>query len=422
MGIFNPSPPSDYIDAANYGAVLDADGVTDISATSGSNVFTSATAGWAEGQTLVVRGAGSAGATFVGTIASVSGTSATCGVSETAGTTASSLTGFYGTDDTDAWQAALDAASPGDTVDAGNAWRSLCTGTLTLAQNVKLVRSGTGPHDPQNNPVRNVHGPTFVVVQDNVTPFITMNHGCAVGDPIIYSANQLDPSSSTPTTFKEMIYIPEGKAGCFIDQPYIPNAFRGMRVEGGRHRIVRPCIGALNRAIWVDHSEDWIEIDSLVVQVYWNIVEGRATNLTTGFDNYVLGNLWALEFRRADSFFVGMLKVFRGYGALLLNDSNDVGLATRPGYGLVSSIDADKVAYGVYGVSTNTPGVLVAQLIAAANDTGGGTAGQSAVATVGGGTIAPKIVVKSWSHRGTWAGGATSVGAGSISAPASNPG
>lgn len=409
-----------YVDVADYGAALDADGVTDVTATASSADFTSATAGWTVGQVLVVRGAGASGGTYTGTISSIAGTTATCDTA--AGTSGSSLTAFYGTDDTAAWQAALSAAVPGDVVDAGSSWRSLCTGHLTLPKNVKLVRSGSGPHDPQNNPVRNVHGPTFVMVQDNTTAFVTMDHGAAVGDAIFYSANQLDPSATTPTTFKEIISIPAGKAGCFIDQPYLPNAWRGIFIRGGRHNINRPCIGALNRGVIIDESYDWVTIGTLIVQVFWNIVEGRSTSSTTGFDDHVLSNTWALDVRRADAFSADNVRAFRAYGVLLLNDSTDTSLSPRCGYGHVGAIDADTVAFGVYASATNAPGLLINQLTAGANSTGAGTPGQSAAATVAGGTVAPKVVVKSWSHRGTWAGGASSSGAGTLIVPSTNPG
>lgn len=411
----------DFVHVADYGASLDADGVGDVSSVSASNQFTSATAQWAAGQVLVVRGAGASGATFVGTIASVSGTTATCGAAETAGTTASNLQGFYGTDDTSSWQAALNAAAPGDVVDAGPSWRSMCIGQLSVPQNVKLVRSGSGPHDPQSNPAYDAFGPTFVMVQNNTTAFVTLNHGSGVGDAIFYSANQLHPSNSTPTTFRPVIAMPAGTAGCYIDQPYIPNAWIGIAVQGGRHHINRPCIGAFFRALTIDQSLDYVNIGTLLVQVYWNIVEGRPVG-TTGFDAFVLNNLWAVEIGRSDAFAIDNLLCHRAFGTIVLADSPDAALPIRPGYGVIGRIDADSVAYGIYAISTAAPGVLIGAALIGANGTGGGTPGQAAIITVAGGTIPPKIVLKSWSHRGSWVGPASVNNAGTLIVPGTNPG
>lgn len=411
-----------FVDAVSHGAALNVRGVNDAATSGAVTTVTSATAAFSAndtGRTFVLTS--TAGAVTTGTLTYVSATSATMSVA--AGGAMSGARLIIGTDDTTAWQNALNAATAGQVVDATPfTWRSLVTGNLSVPAGVTLGFEGRGPFDPQANPALNAHGPTFVMVQ-NSTAFVTLTHGSGVGDVIFYSANQKPPASATPTTYGAVISMAAGTAGVRIGSPYMPNAWIGIALQGGRHSVYRPQIGALSTGISIDQSLDVVDIDHLTCHPYWRICEGQTWSPTAStFDAYALSNAWALRIYRSDAFHVGSLFSFGLYGTIVLDDSPDTALSPRAGYGQVGMIDADYVAYGVYAKSVASPSLLVGSGMFGANGSGVGASGVAGVATIAGGTVTPKVVVKTWSHRGTWSSGASSNGAGTLIVPATNPG
>lgn len=405
------------VDARLWGTLaLDGNGSTDVSSTNGSNQFTSATANWKAGQTLVVRGAGAAGATFVGTIASVAGTTATCGVGQNAGTTAANLTGFWGTDDTTAWNNGLASAPVGSIIDAGPSFRSLCTGNLSVPAGVKLLLDGRGPFDPQTNPFRTAAGPTFGMVQ-NATTFVNLAGVAAkLGDGIFYSLNQLAPTASTPTTtFGYVVTVAQGQAGCKVGNIYAPNAYLGVDVESGRTEIGTISIGALSAALKIDHSMDFVNVECVRHEPFWAICEGLSPAPSgTNFSGYALGNANTVLVYRADSFHIGRIQLFQGLAPILMLDSPDGTQNPKCGYGQVDQIDADTVAYGPYAFATQSPGLQIGLLITAANGTGFGVAGQTSIYLLSGGSLAPLVKVADHNPRGTWANGIVVRNAGTL--------
>lgn len=412
-----------FIDARAYGVALDCRGVYDAVVSAGTlSTVTSATAAFtAADNGKVYTLASTAGAVTTGTLTYVNAT--TCTMSTAAGGAMTGARLIFGTDDTTAWQNALNAATKGQTVDcSGFTWRSLCTGTLNVPAGVTLGLTGRGPFDPQTNPAMNDWGPTFVVRQDNTTAFITLNTGSGLGDFILYSANQVPPTATTPTTFKALIDIPATTAGVHIGRPYLANAFSGITIAGGRHVIDCPQIGALVQSVAIDHSLDTVSIRRIQCSPYWRLCEGMSYGPTaSSLDAYALNNAWALTVQRADSFWVDQLFTFGLYGGLALIDSADTGISPRCGYGRVGMMDIDQAAYGVLANATQAPGVLIGSLHNAGNNTGVGTAGQWGAITNAGGTLAPKIVVKSWSLWGTHVGNSSN-GAGTLIVPGTNPG
>lgn len=130
------------IDVRVKGAKADYVKRTDGTTTATSTTFTSAGASFAAtdvGKVIVIAGAGAAGAKHVTTIAArTNATQIT--LTDAAGTSvAGTATFFYGTDDTAAFQAALDAASQGTVfVPAG----SYLISTITVAANRRLIGAG----------------------------------------------------------------------------------------------------------------------------------------------------------------------------------------------------------------------------------------------------------------------------------------
>lgn len=417
------SGQSVFVDSVAHGAALNVRGVNDAATSGAVTTVTSATAAFTAddtGRTFVLTS--TAGAVTTGTLTYVSATSATMSVA--AGGAMSGARLIIGTDDTTAWQNALNAAQPGQVVDAtGFSWRSLVTGNLSVPAGVHLGFEGRGPFDPQTNPALNAHGPTFVMVQD-ADPFVTLTHGSGVGDLIFYSANQKPPAIATPTTFGAVISAPAGTAGVRIGSPYMPNAYIGMFLRGGRHSVYRPQIGAFVSGITIDESYDVIDIDRLTCHPYWRICEGQTYTPTAGtLDEYAQDNSRALTVHRADGLKVGSIFSFGSYGALLSIDSSTPQTGDECGYGMIGMIDADHCVVGIQAYETASPGLLIGSALLGSNGTGVGTAGSAGIATMTGGSVAPKVVLSSWSHRGTWSSAASVTGAGTtLIVPATNPG
>lgn len=129
------------LNVREFGAKADYVKRTDAAITTGTAVLTSAGASFAAtdvGKVVVVAGAGAAGAKLVTTIAGY--TSATqVTLTAGAGTTVSGATFFYGTDDTAAFQAALDAASQATVFVPSGAY---LLSTIAIAANRRLQGAG----------------------------------------------------------------------------------------------------------------------------------------------------------------------------------------------------------------------------------------------------------------------------------------
>lgn len=413
-----------FVNPVDYGAECDVDCVVDAEVDGGSpSTVTSATAAFSAGDTgKTFYLASPDGDVTTGTLTHVNSTTATMSVVAGGAITGGRL--VWGTDDTDAWQDALDAALPGQTVDIADPnWRSLCIGQLEVPGHVKLGAEGRGPFDPFTNPAGTTYGPTFVVGQDATTPFITLNNGSGLGDFIFYSANQVPPTAPTATAFAAFVGTQSNNAAIRIGSPYFANAYVGIYLRGGRHHIGRPQIGALRTGIKIDFSQDVIDIDRVTCHPYWRICEGQSyTPTADSLDEYAQDNARGVEINRADAFKIGSIFTFGMYGALLSIDSGTE-QGVECGYGMVGQLDSDNCVVGIDAWETNSPGILVAQAFLGSNGTGVGTAGSAGVATHTGGSMAPKIVVKSWSHRGSWSSGASSTGAGTtLIVPGTNPG
>lgn len=328
-------------------------------------------------------------------------------------------------DDTAAWQAALNAAAIGETVDAGPAFRSRIVGGLNVPMGVRLGVEGRGPFDPRTNPALNTWGPTFIVEQSTTVPAVMLNWQTALGDFIFYSANQAPPNAPSAIPFAPFVETAPFVGGCRIGAPYFANAWIGIHIRGGRHIIDSPQIGALARGVVIDDAEDVVSINRILCHPYWRLAEGQPYNATQGsLDSFALSQSFGLEVKRADGFRVGDLFTYALYGGAYFSDSPNTALSPRAAFGFVGRLNADRCAYGVLARSTGDQGILVGQGMFSANPPGCGAPGQVAVGTLTGGLSNPELTVRSWSHRGSWAGGASSKGSAShvLVVPATNPG
>src|SRR5262249_58170810 len=126
---------------------------------------------------------------------------------------------------------------------------------------VKLVLPGRGPLDPQTNPAIHTWGPTFGIVQDSAAAWCTLTNGSGFGDAIVYSLNQVSAGDAAATPFPPMITIPPPTAGVNIGKPCLVNPYIGILLQGGRHVVDHPSMGALSRGVVIDQSEDFISMN-----------------------------------------------------------------------------------------------------------------------------------------------------------------
>ncbi len=414
-----------FLDPTTYGAQCDMRGVYDAVVDVGDlSEVVSATAVFTAddtGRTYTL--ASTAGAVTTGTLTFVDATHATMSTAAGGAMTGARL--IFGTDDHDAWQNALDAAKPGQAVDCADPmYRSLVASGLDVPVGVHLGLQGRGPFDPQTNPCWNDWGPTIGFIGESGA-FLTLTYGAGVGDLILYCINQVPPTAATPTAFGPVITMTNGGvAGCRIGSPYIPNAYIGIYLKGGRHIVDCPQIGALANGIRIDYSADYLHIRTVTCSPYWRVCEGMAYTPTAGsLDEYALDTSWAVYVERADAFHIGEIASYGLFGGLLLTDSDleDGAQSQTASYGIVGMIDADLAAYGVNAIATQGQGVIISALHNAGNPTGVGTAGQYGAITAVGGSSPPAVVIKSWSLWGTHVGNSLN-GAGTLIVPATNPG
>lgn len=422
-----------FVDAAVHGAQLDCRGVNDAAVAGGSlTTVTSATAAFTAndtGRTYTL--ATSTGTITVGTLTYVNSTTATMSTAAGGAITGGRL--IFGTDDTAAWQDALNAALPGQVVDAMPlSYRSLIAGNLNVPEGVQFILDGPRSHRPDTNVAMNTWGPTLVFVQ-NANPAVMLQQGSGFGSPIMFGANQVPPTANTPIAYGAFLEIDEDTLpwasrqtrvmGCSIGSPFMVNPWIGMYIRGGQHVIDSPQIGGLGRSVIFDHMWDFVSVQRIEVDRYACVENpGLGAN---GLNVYYLTNPTAVTIYRADGLHIHELAVWAHYRGIEMDDSpagaqDPSNLAC--GYGMIGMAALDGVAYGIFVKSTNTPGLIVGQAQIGPNPLGYGTAGQYGIRTAAGGGTAPLVVVGSMSVRGAWAGAATSQAAGSLIVPATNPG
>jgi hypothetical protein len=282
--------------------------------------------------------------------------------------------------------------------------------TVGVPPHMTLRGEVPGPFDNFGSaPTATVIGATFCVT-NTTNAFMTLQgNGSKVENILFYYPNQVAPTAATPTVYPYTIESEIGAGGTRISRCTFVNSYDAIYIKSGRSKIEDCLIGAMHNDIKIDEAQDWVEMSNIKCQCMWDVFAGLT--FPQNIDAWVLANGVALRTKRVDSLVGNNFSVFGRYMGHLFEDSSNVALTPRCGYGRLSNVDFDYVAYGVYGVSSNITaiGFQYTLVTVGANASGVGTVGQWAFGTVAGGTQAPMITVSGGAMRGTWAVGATGV-------------
>lgn len=282
------------------------------------------------------------------------------------------------------------------------------TAPITIPLNVTLAGDGVGPYESTSNPATSPRQCPILLVDHNTGPAITLNApGAGVTDILFWYPGQVGPSATTPVVFPPTIRFAEGTGSQKVLRCTFGNSYDGIEILSGRSTVENCLIGAFHNDISVDVAYDWVHLNDIQCQVMWNGFAG-ALPFPQPIDTWVMNNSIALKTGRVDSLTSVGFSVYGRHTGHRIIDSPNTSLSVRCGYGRISNVDFDYVAYGIDATSTISGafGFQYTNVAFGANGSGVGQAGQAAVRTRAGGTQAPIISVVGGHCRGVWAVGA----------------
>lgn len=282
------------------------------------------------------------------------------------------------------------------------------TDSIQVPPHMTLRGDAPGPFDQFGaSPTVSVIAATLSITSTTLSPIVLQGNDCKIEDLLFYYPNQVAPTAATPTAYPYTITTAIGSGGVRVSRCTAVNAYNFLLMRAGRSKVEDCLIGAFQNGIEIDEVLDWVELSNVKNQCMWDAFAGLT--FPQNIDAWVMSNSVALRTKRVDSLVVNNFSVFGRFIGHLFEDSANVALVPRNGYGRFSNVDFDYVAYGVYGVSSNPTaiGFQYTNVTVGANASGVGTPGQAAFHTVAGGTGDPTITVSGGAMRGTWAVGLT---------------
>jgi len=205
------------------------------------------------------------------------------------------------TDDTVAFQAALDKAGETGEVVSIPAGQYRLNGTLSISEGVTLEGVWRGPHTSQLD-----KGSTLLVYagrdKEDSTPFISLRTGSTLkGVTIFYPEQKVGDIHPYPWTI-------QGRGQHFnVIDVTIANAYKGIDCgtfhnEGHHLRNVHMC--ALKRGVWIDQCTDIGRVENVHIHnVYWWRVSAPYTlkgEEVAALERYTLENLEGFIIGRTD--------------------------------------------------------------------------------------------------------------------------
>lgn len=378
-----------------YGALGDGKVVSDAAMTSGSGTLTSATGLFLStdvGKKISVQGAGAAGAVLNTTISGY--TSATqVTLTASASTTVSSKQAVWATNDTTAFQDAIDAAyaAGGGTVFVPDGLYGLNSGIVLKSGVTLRTLSGTAP-DPGNITGGITGYKAGVLMLRSTTDYGVTLSGSAMAlkGLAFWYPDQVVPTASTPTSYPATICNGAySAAGVSIDHCAIINAYDGIilgtaSTQGiGRVDIQANLIGAYHTAAEFDHGYDVIEWHTNYVTHVWDF---GAYSYPQTIDTWAQANGNGVIWRRADDPHMTGGVIIHKNQAVVFTDSADTLISPRGSAGAMSDVKLDGSNNCIVADSTSPAGWHLSNVSMLDNGSG------NATVTLGaGGTAAPNI-------------------------------
>lgn len=181
------------------------------------------------------------------------------------------------TDDTAAFQAAIDAAfaAGGGTVCIPVALYYFA-GTLDLEHNVALVGQLPGPFEIAVDPIAAGPIAPTMMVTDNGSAFITQV-GSGLGNNVIENLLFVYPDQVAATSTPPVVYpdtINNACGGMHVKQCTFVNSYDAIYNPVGRVLVFDCIIGAIRYGVEIDHDSDSTFLDHVRVQPVWDYAYG----------------------------------------------------------------------------------------------------------------------------------------------------
>lgn len=280
------------------------------------------------------------------------------------------------------------------------------TAPLLVPDNVTLGVGSVGPFEANASPGATSRAPTFLIDHDDGPAVVLNGPGAGVTDVQFWYPDQVGPSASAPIAFPPTIRFAQGTGSQKVSRCTFGNSYDAIEILSGRSMVSDCLVGAFHNDVSIDTAYDWVELHNVKCQVMWNVFAG-ALAFPQPIDDWVMSNGIALKTARVDSLQGSNFSVYGRHTGHKMIDSANTGLSMRAGYGRMTNVDFDFVAYGIDATSTNPSafGFQYANASFGANGSGIGQAGRAVVQTRMGGTQAPIVSVVGGHARGTWAAG-----------------
>ena len=355
-----------------YAAKADMKMLSDAAMASGSKTFSSHSAVFAPGdvgKSIAVAGAGASGSVLTTKIAAVLGKQHLLLQAAAATTTAATLA-TYGTDNTAAFQKALDARfkAHGGTVDVPTG-AYLLLGTLNIPRFVRLhgdlmvpasLSALPGNQGPEINPL--VGGTTLGMVEGfgnaNASPFITLNTNSVVEGLAIYNPLQTNAEDATAPTPAPWAISIDGVASR-VSNIDIVNMYQGIKAWGSVRVWIDHITGQPTfKGISIDNSADVDRIESVQFVPQFN-------NNTTRLGPGGKPGIWDWQMEHGTAFEIARNDQFRLLDTFCLGYHIGYHFAVNPSgtdpgnraYGRVIGCGADLTEQPVYVDDVAIPGI-----------------------------------------------------------------
>jgi hypothetical protein len=319
------------------------------------------------------------------------------------------------TDDTDAVQAAIDAAY---TVGGGLVYcppgNYLFDGVLTLKSNVRLHGFLQADSDAWKftggGPIQNT---TFSITNEDDTFINADGRNCMIDGIMFWYPNQVVPSSSVPVVYPYTVTSPVGDFR--IENCTLINPYNGIDLEQGRQYLRNLRIGAIVSGINIREGDEGIYMDTITIstRVFSDFYDQSSYPFPDNLNDYSAANGTAISIGRAEHISFNNLSLFWIHTGIEFIDQ--AGFAPTSGFGTINDLFVRDTVYGVICQSTDTgsgttPGVIITNFTSLAEHPAVGSI--AAIWMKTGGNAVPHLSIVNGSILGTYSTGAYKIDSG----------